>query len=156
VESLDDLERAVLEMLVAGDAPSTRRLQEQLAACRVGARDRTGVGFFTTLKMDRTAVGPIEVGSARVGDVVAEIEGLRDGAGFLLTIADGYLDELEGYSYDEPWPEEIVSFTLSYTEEPRDLTALTPPSSSAPAVHEDAGDVVAGDPQERREGPHEG
>jgi hypothetical protein len=93
MEPLDDLERAVLEMLVAGDAPSTRRLQEQFAACRVGARERTGVG----------------------------------GAGFLLTIADGYLDELEGYSYDEPWPGEIVSFTLSYTEEPRDLTALTPP-----------------------------
>ena len=127
MEPLDDLERAVLEMLVRGDASSTRRLQEQLTVCRVGARERTGVGFFTKLRVDRTEVEPMDIGSARVGDVVAEIDGLQHGAGFLLTIAEGYLDELEGYSFDERWPEEIVSFTLAYTEEPRDLTALTTP-----------------------------
>ena len=123
--TLAHLERGVLEMLVAGDAQSTRRLQDQLAVCRVHERERTGVGFFTRLEVDRAAAGPIAIGSARVGDVVAEIDGLRHGAGFLLTIADGYLDELEGYTFDEPWPVEVSSFSLSYTEEPRDIAFLT-------------------------------
>jgi hypothetical protein len=52
--------------------------------------------------------------SFKFGDVVAEIEGLKHGAGFLLFITDGALDELEGYCYDEAWPKEVIGFKLAY------------------------------------------
>jgi hypothetical protein len=125
--TLDDLEVGVLEMLVAGDAPSMRRLQGQVAECRVRERERSGAGFFTKLGVDPSEVEPIDVGAARLGDVVAEIEGLQHGAGFLLWIAQGYLDMLEAYSFDEHWPDEVGTFSLAYTVEPRDLTVLGPP-----------------------------
>jgi hypothetical protein len=122
---LDALERRVLEMLVAGEQPMMRRLQEQLTVCGVRGRERTGVGFFTTLDVDRSVAEPVDLGSARVGDVVAEMEGLGHGAGFLLMIEVGYLHQLEGYSYDERWPDEVERFSLAYVQQPRDLTALT-------------------------------
>jgi hypothetical protein len=121
---LDALERAVLEKLVAGDTAPLEGLQRQLACCRVGNREGSGVGFFSTLVVDREEAESIGDTTARLGDVSADIDGLAHGAGFLLTISAGYLDQLEGYSFDEPWPEQIDGFSLSYTKEPRDLAVL--------------------------------
>jgi hypothetical protein len=36
---------------------------------------------------------------------------------------------LEGFTFDEPWPEHIGDFELKYDREPR---KLSPPGSSAP------------------------
>ncbi|HUF60189.1 MAG TPA: hypothetical protein VMR89_12055 [Actinomycetota bacterium] len=124
---LDELERAVLEKLVAGDAPDLVKLQRQVAVCHVANREQTGHGFFTSFEVDPSEAEPIESGSARFGDVQAEIEGLEHGAGFLLFIANGSLDRLEGYSYEEPRPDVIGSFSLSYVKEPRDLARLLQP-----------------------------
>jgi hypothetical protein len=46
--------------------------------------------------------------------VIAKFSGLSSGAGFLLYVQDGVLHMLEGYTYDEPWPQEPLSFELSY------------------------------------------
>jgi hypothetical protein len=53
----------------------------------------------------------------RFGDVAAQVDGLKHGAGFLLYVMDGMLDAIEGYSYDEPWPEQIGAFSLAYMHE---------------------------------------
>ena len=59
------------------------------------------------------------------GDVVAEIEGMPDGAGFELFIEHRRLSMLEGYGYDDPWPSTIASYTLRYTtDDRRDWDAL--------------------------------
>jgi hypothetical protein len=42
-----------------------------------------------------------------ISDVGAEIEGVRHGVGFVLFIQDGRLDCLEGFTYDDPWPDEV-------------------------------------------------
>jgi hypothetical protein len=42
------------------------------------------------------------------------MDGLEHGAGFELLVKDGYLRMLEGYSYDEPWPDSIHTFDLYY------------------------------------------
>jgi hypothetical protein len=118
--TLNDLERGVLEMLIAGDTPSSKAMRAQLDASRVADRELTGAGFFTELEVDRTAVPAIE-DREPFGDVHAEIEGLSYGAGFLLWIRDGYISTLEGYSFEEPWPDVIPGFTLSYTEKSHDL-----------------------------------
>jgi len=121
---LEVLERRVLEMVVAGEHAVMRRLQVQVTVCGVRDRERTGVGFFTMLDVDRSMAEPADVESARFGDVVAEMDGLRFGAGFLLTITGGYLDQLEGYTFEEPWPEAVGKFSLSYLQQPRDLPTL--------------------------------
>jgi hypothetical protein len=43
--------------------------------------------------------------------VIARMEGLEHGAGFMLFIDDGVLVMLEGYTYDEPWPQRMSLIT---------------------------------------------
>jgi hypothetical protein len=61
---------------------------------------------------------------ARLDDVVATIEGLEHGAGFVLFIENGLLDNLEGFTYDEPWPDRLGGYSLRYMNEERDLSDL--------------------------------
>ena len=45
--------------------------------------------------------------------------------GFLLYVKNGVLSALEGYTYDEPWPDELHGLKLSYSDDPRrDLEQL--------------------------------
>lgn len=121
-----DLERDVLEMLLAGNYPRLEQLRRQLNACRVRSREMTGVGFWTSLALPQ---GIEEVGSGlrtRLSDVVATIEGLEHGAGFVLFIENGLLDNLEGFTYDEPWPDQIGGYSLRYMDKERDLPDLAP------------------------------
>jgi hypothetical protein len=57
------------------------------------------------------------------GDVGATIEGVNHGAGFLIFVRDGYLKFLEGYTYDEPWPDKTDVSELKYFDvERRDFS----------------------------------
>jgi hypothetical protein len=83
-------------------------------------RKLTGVGFSTTFSTDDAASpATIPAGGSRFGGVDATISGMAYGAGFLLWLKDGRLHELEGYSYDEPWPEQVVAFSLTYSDPSR-------------------------------------
>jgi len=42
----------------------------------------------------------------------------------VVRIANGRLEMLEGFTFDEPWPPEGPPFRLRYQSEPRDLGAL--------------------------------
>lgn len=113
-QEFSPLERAVLEMMTAGTHPLLCKLRTQLGALCVASREETGVGFFLYLDIDRTAYPPIEPRDFTVSDVKAEIQGLAHGAGFVLFVRDGYMTDLEGFAYDEPWPTTISEFQLQY------------------------------------------
>jgi hypothetical protein len=122
---LTALERAVLEKLFAGDHASFPALRAQLDRVRVIERTFSGVGFFADL------VVPEDVEPARLardslwfGDVAAEFDGLEHGGGFVVRIAQGRLEMLEGYTFDEPWPAEGTGFRLRYEPFPRQLDGL--------------------------------
>src|SRR5256885_15953729 len=103
---LNELEVAALALLLEGDSPVLTALRRQLTVAAVRERELTGVGFFTSFKVPPNASrAPVPSNFAPFGDVGADIEGLRHGAGFLLFLKDGYLDMLEGYTYGEPWPD---------------------------------------------------
>jgi len=115
---LTQFERAVLEKLLAGDHPVLGILRDQLDQCHVKSRESTGHGFFTNFEVDRFAgPPPAPVQRIRIDDVGATINGLKHGAGFVLFVVDGYMDFLEGFSYDEPWPPEVVDYSLRYEGE---------------------------------------
>lgn len=118
-ERFSNFEQAVIEMLLAGDHPSLEVLHSQLEESEF-TRELTGAGFYLNFVVpDRCqTVTPPEF---RVGDVDAKVKGLDYGAGFVLFVENGRLKVLEGYSYEEPWPDNIEEFTLSYSNEKRDL-----------------------------------
>ncbi|MEX2115130.1 MAG: hypothetical protein WD845_18195 [Pirellulales bacterium] len=111
---LNEFEKNVINMLLAGEHPVLETLRQQLSGAQIKERELTGVGFFTTLVIPAEAPLLANHKSIRLGDVVAEIAGLHHGAGFVLFINDGLLDCLEGFTYDEPWPTSINQFVLSY------------------------------------------
>ena len=122
---LNDLERAVLEKLFAGDHPSFPALRAQLERVRVLERTFSGVGFFSDLTVPED-VPPAELVRDAVwfGDVFADFDGLEHGATFVVRIADGRLEMLEGSTVDEPWPSEGTPFRLRYEALPRIFDAL--------------------------------
>jgi hypothetical protein len=122
---LTDFERAVLCKLLSGDHPVLAVLREQLEVCRCTRREATGVGFYTYCDVS-TYTGPRPEINLKFGDVVAEINGLQESAGFVVYVEAGLLVMLEGYSFGECWPDRIDSFELSYINgKERDWQALT-------------------------------
>jgi hypothetical protein len=115
------LEQAVLDKLLAGSHPVLTTLRAQVASARVVSREQTGVGFFCTIEISTDV--PVLAASRdfELGDVDGCIEGLEHGAGFLLFVRGGFIRMLEGYTYGEPWPAEVTSFSLSYAHQPREF-----------------------------------
>lgn len=112
---LTRFERAALQKLLHGDHPVLAALRHQLDSCEVSLREFTGVGFYANLEV-RPSVEPAPTTHPRIQvlNVGAEISGLERGASFVVFVTDGYLDFLEGFSYDEPWPPAISEFSLFY------------------------------------------
>jgi hypothetical protein len=126
MEGLDPLQQAVLDKLLSGDHPTLAVLRQQTAMARVAERKHTGVGFFCDFELDESA--PTLPGDLQIGDVFGELEGLAHGAGFVLFIRDGRISMLEGFTFDEPWPEKVGGFKLAYHHEPRELKLPERPS----------------------------
>ena len=118
--NLEPLEEAVLKKLLDGNHPVLEALRQQLPAVSVKARESTGAGFYTEFSIAEGArAAPLQSGKLLFGDVEATIDGLKYGAGFVLYVERGLLHMLEGYSYEEPWPEHVIGFTLRYGDPER-------------------------------------
>jgi hypothetical protein len=117
MQGLNELEHAVLKKLLAGDHPLLAVLRRQAERARVVKRQNTGVGFFCDFDVDDGT--PAVNRDLQIGDVHAEMDGLAHGAGFVLFVQAGRLSMLEGFTYDEPWPEQSRGFSLSYLDPER-------------------------------------
>lgn len=123
--TMTTLEARVMEFLLGGADPVLQVLRQQLDASRILKRELTGSGFFTTFEIPEHAKHVEGDPSFEFGDVSATIAGLKNGAGFLLYVRKGLLHMLEGYSYEEDWPEEVRDFNVFYDSGPtRDLVSV--------------------------------
>jgi hypothetical protein len=114
---LSDLEQAVLDKLLVGDSDVLATLREQINGAKLARREYTGAGFYCDIEVDSRA--PTVRGNLELGDVSAVIPSLKHGAGFLLFVRDGRVTMLEGFTYDEPWPDSVRGFSLSYIDPSR-------------------------------------
>ena len=115
MRDLSPLERDVIATILAPDHPVLNALRRQFERSHVASRQMTGVGFFTELAVEKDVErAPVIPGRPRLclGDVSVTIDGLEHGAGFVLFVEDGVLDTLEGFSYDEPWPDVIGEYDV--------------------------------------------
>ena len=119
VQGLDNFEQAVLDKLLTGDHEVLAALRRQANSARLTKRERTGVGFYCWFEVGPDAPLVQGRGDFEIDDVHAEVAGLAHGAGFVLFIRGGRLDNLEGFTYDEPWPDEIRRFSLKYSDPER-------------------------------------
>ena len=105
-------EKTVMCKLLHGEHPFLENLRNQFLHCEVVSQNYTGMGFFIDFKVDKKfAYGNV---NSEIGDVDAKMDGIQHGIGFVLFIRQGLLSMLEGYTYDEPYPTEIVQYSLYY------------------------------------------
>jgi hypothetical protein len=129
MSALNEIEGAVLDMLLAGEIPTLHVLRAQRERLFVTKREFSGVGFFTEFGHPPDVVRLQTPKRVRFGDVLADLEGLEHGAGFVLFIDDGLITMLEGYSTaNEPWPESLARCVLRYWPPERDLGPLVSPA----------------------------
>lgn len=121
---LTHFELAVLNKLLEGGDPVLEVLRAQSKEIDVARREFTGVGFYTWFVVSPDAPLIPSLKSFTFGDVVAQIEKLQYGAGFLLHVERGVMQFLEAYCYEESWPSEIGTFSLEYLGGKRSLEIL--------------------------------
>ena len=81
------------------------KLQKQYDNIRVKRRIMTGVGFFTDFEVTDNNWNLDDNLELYLGNIHVEIKGLKHGAGFILFVREGKIKTLEGYCYDEKWPD---------------------------------------------------
>ena len=113
--SQEEFEQHLMTLLLQGDHPVLSILRQQYAAATVTLREFSGVGFFTHFSVpdDLPRAAPPNFAA---GDVAFQLEGLYNGGGCVLFVRDGKLDFLEGYAYDEPWPEYLNVTGVQYVQ----------------------------------------
>ena len=112
---LTPLELAVLDMMVDKPGETYQTIREQLSHVIARNRKFTGVGFFTNFYLPEGAPVNRNLNDMTLGGVGAELPNLKHGVGFLLFIREGVIQMLEGFTYDERWPENIEHFKLFKT-----------------------------------------
>jgi hypothetical protein len=121
---LTELESQVLHELLRGEVEELKILQHQLKLSKVQSRRMTGVGFFTDFSVPPEAPRLPDLQSFELGDVDGYASNVKHGVGFLLFVRAGQLNMLEGYTYDEPWPDEVNNLSLHYRDGVRNIEAL--------------------------------
>ena len=95
----------LMPALIAGDHSTLAALREQLSHARIAEVEMTRHGFYARFAVspDAPLASPPNLtgGSATIG-----LSGIKHGAGCVLFVRDGRLTMLEGYTYDDPWPED--------------------------------------------------
>lgn len=114
MNSLTTLEQRVLEMLLSGRDEVLTILRQQAQGLQVSSREMTGVGFYTEFLVPPEAALVPGRPTFKLGDVNGTADNVGHGLGFLLYVKDGALSMLEGYTYDEPWPDEVRGLVLTY------------------------------------------
>jgi len=122
--SLTYFEQQVMEKILAGHNPALIILREQLKLCKSAVREFTGVGFYVEFTLPQNIPGVRDCPSFEISDVIGDIAGVNNGVGFVLYVENGRLNVLEGFTYDEIWPEQISSFQLNYRKTVRDIDSF--------------------------------
>jgi hypothetical protein len=107
------LERQVLETLLPRDGEVSAILREQVKGTRVSSREMTGVGFFAHLEVSEKAPRVPVHSTLKLGAVKGTADNIKHGFGFLLYLSNGVRNMLEGYAYDEPWPDDVQGLVLT-------------------------------------------
>jgi hypothetical protein len=93
-----DFERKALQVIAECFGPNADIFRRQIAASEVTDRINTIHGFYTRIKVDRSACAPLPTDQRGGGDF--EVKGIKHGVGVLSWFNEGYLEQLEGFGYD--------------------------------------------------------
>lgn len=96
--SFTDFELRALDSIASMFGDAEDEFRKQVAASTVTDRINTIVGFYTRVVVDRSACRPLPIQS-KGGHF--EVDGVEHGVGVVLWEEDGYLETIEGFTYDD-------------------------------------------------------
>ncbi len=110
--SQEKLEQELMKLLLQGDHPVLDVLRKQYTVAKIASREFSGVGFFTKFEVSETVplVEPLNFAAGHVG---VQLEKVPNGMGCVLFVRNGKLAFLEGYTYTDLWPEQIIIKSIS-------------------------------------------
>jgi hypothetical protein len=107
-----DLERDVITLLLSGDDPDLPALRMQFEHALATNREMTGVGFWTKIATSDADPVPGRQ-NFELLKATATIPAIDHGAGFVLFVREGRLSQIEGFTFDEPWPDDVAGYSLA-------------------------------------------
>lgn len=95
----------LIPRLIEGEHPALMTLREQFRQAKIKSVEMTGVGFYVDFEvpLDLPLTEPRNFAG---GDARITLMGAHNGAGCVLHVQEGRLATLEGYTFDDAWPEE--------------------------------------------------
>lgn len=102
-----ELVQRLVPLLIEGEHPALVALRAQWPHARVREVEMTGHGFYAELDVPPGVPLADPPGFAG-GDATIWLEGAVQPSGCVLFVRSGRLATLEGYTYDERWPEDAV------------------------------------------------
>ncbi len=110
--TLTDLEKSVIDSMLADNELTPARTAVDADAVVVVDRKLTGVGFFTDLERSQELKLFDDGVSMRWGKVGARLNATKIETGYLVYVDNGYVTTIEGYTYDDEWPDRIETIEL--------------------------------------------
>ncbi len=130
LNKLTKLEIDVMEFLLKGNNDVLEILREQYSnVIDISRTNNNGYGYYIYFIIRDDINKLNEINNIKLdfcfGDVIATVEGLKNGAGFLLWVKNGLIHMLEVYSYEEEWPKEILGYKVFYIDNRRTIEELS-------------------------------
>lgn len=105
-------ENDVMQKILHEDNALYEQLSKQYKCAVITNREFSGCGFFTKFNILDESLRLKDFMNIELGNTRAIIEGIKNGIGFVLFIRNGFITTLEGYTYDDKWPDNISDYQL--------------------------------------------
>lgn len=109
---LNQLEKAVVGRFLRASKELLTRHPVDLDRVVVASRDFTGAGFLTKCQQDEHVKFFEDDVSLRWTGAGAYLGASKLDTGYLVYVDDGYLSNVEGYTFGEAWPSVVDEFSL--------------------------------------------
>ena len=104
----DEFEKIIIEDIIQTYPEHAEKLARQYNSAIVTKRTVNSPGFYTNYEIgDKTASLGDGV-DLQLGENQWNVNGLKYGSDYILWVKNGFISSLEGFSYDELWPNEIT------------------------------------------------
>jgi hypothetical protein len=110
---IEEMERRVMELFLAGDLPILNLLRDQYARASVENREYSGVGVFSAFKVP-TDAPRVTPPNFTISDISYELANVQNGGSAVLFIRDGALSMLELYNWTDDWPADLEITAMTY------------------------------------------
>lgn len=104
----EEFEKIIIDDIISQYPEYSDKLRRQYDSGTVVGRNMTGKGFFTDYEIGDRSASLGDGVNLQLGENQWNINGLKYGSDYILWIKNGIISSLEGFSYEEPWPEVIT------------------------------------------------